>query len=75
MLFAMPIYVWFLAGFLLLEGLIALLVIGRGLDSIESRLTQIYDAQIEANFKNRQEMREIQQAVETISTQLHERDR
>jgi len=38
-------------------------------------LTQIYDAQIEANFKNRQEMREIHQAVETISTQLHERGR
>ena len=68
MLFSMHILGWFL----LVPGLIAAIVLVRWMDSIESLLTQIHDSQIEANFKTREEMRDIQRMIETIAVQIRE---
>ena len=65
MLFSMHIFGWFL----LVPGIIAVIGLVRWMDSIESLLTQIHDSQIEANFKAREEMREMQRVVETIAIQ------
>jgi hypothetical protein len=69
MLFSMHIFGWFL----LVPGIVAVIVLVRWMDSIESLLTQIHDSQIEANFKTREEMRDIQRMIETIAVQIRER--
>jgi len=60
-------------GFLVAAAWLVFVVqLGRSLDRIERLLMQIHAEQFESNSKTREEMREMQRAVETISIQIHE---